>query len=291
MQKSISDELFNSLKENLSKSWIKNDKNKFNSSSVAITSSNKYFSGLVESQTNLLDITSEHASLVLAISNKDAFVNSVISLVSGEFILNPLIVKILCDHVRRTGVKLSYSVFDLYKNNLFYCEDIMELYYKPPVDVLEKIKDWKFRNNFIYYDLTKDLAKQLKECALLGTETHFSSSSKSLYGASILVGNKIYFAGVHSSFGKRLNLHAEMSVFLSALSDGNTSIEALGIVSTKFKNDIAHVCGCCRQFLSEIQNKNGISIEVYCFSYETENVFKIKLEDYFPYAWDHKFTH
>src|SRR3989344_2639426 len=244
MQKSISDELFNSLKENLSKSWIKNDKNKFNSSSVAITSSNKYFSGLVESQTNLLDITSEHASLVLAISNKDAFVNSVISLVSGEFILNPLIVKILCDHVRRTGVNFSYS------------------------------------------DLTKDLAKQLKECALLGTETHFSSSSKSLYGASILVGNKIYFAGVHSSFDKRLNLHAEMSVFLSALSDGNTSIEALGIVSTKFKNDIAHVCGCCRQFLSEIQNKNGISIEVYCFSYETENVFKIKLEDYFPYAWE-----
>ncbi len=287
IQKSISTSLLEQLKLTLDKSWLKSQKSSYNSSSVAITSNNNYFSGLLESTTHLLDITSEHATLALAISHKDPYVKQIITLMqTEEFVLNPLVIKILVDHVRRTGTSISYSVFDLNGNNLFHCDDVRTLYYTPQVELLEKVQSWEFQPNFIYFDKSRDIDSQLKECALKGTETHFSSGTKSLYGASVFSGDKIYFAGVHSSYDRRLNLHAEMVAFISALSDGNKEISAVGLISTKFIDEVPHVCGCCRQFLSEIQLKNNKEINIYSFSFDGNKTFKISLKDYLPYMWD-----
>lgn len=287
-QKSIDPILFEKLKKTLERSFLKRDKTSFNTSSVSITNNNKYFSGLMESRTHILDIPSEHGTIVIAISNKDPHVKQIITLVDGEFDLNPLVIKLLCDHVKRTGTNISYSVFNLEGKNIFHCEDVMNLFYKPEIKVLEKIKSWQPRNNFVHVDNSKDIDEQLRECALKGTETHFSAGTKSLYGASVLAGNKIYFGGVHSSFDKRLSLHSEMVAVLSAIMDGNDKISKIGLISTKFVEDLPTVCGCCRQFLSEIQIKLGLDINISCFSFDGKKKLNTSLNEQLPNAWHSK---
>lgn len=272
-------------KETLGKSWLKRDETDFNSASVAVTENALHASGLFESRTHLLDISSEHAALALAINRKDPHVTKIISVVQGKFTPNPIVLKVLADHYRRTGTDMRYEVYDPLGKLIFEQASAHETYYKPEIEVLEKIKSWNPRENFTEYTLTEPLEPQLKRAALLGMQTHFSSTSKTTYGAAVRAGNKIYFGGVHSSFDKRLNLHAEMVAAISAISDVNRKITDVAIMSNKFTDEVAHMCGCCRQFFSEIQEKNKTPITVHAFSYNGKESEKFSLSEYLPAKW------
>lgn len=272
----------NELKDGLKRSWLKKNKTSFNSCSVAVASKD-YYSGLMESKTHLLDISSEQAALVKAVSCMDPNVTEVVTLVDGEFHLNPIVMKVLCDHVRRTGVRMKYKVFNEHGARLVDM-DVMEWGYKPVVKVLDKISRWSVGDCKKKFE--SDLKKELFECAKLGMETHFSSSTKTCYGSAVLVDGWIYYGGVYSSFDKRMNLHSEMSAFINALSEGKFEVEAIGLVSTKFKESVPHMCGCCRQFYTEIMQRTKKDIMFYGFSLDGSKVFEKSLKEYLPDVWD-----
>ena len=278
-------EHFQKLKEALSRSWLKKEATNFNSASAAITPGSAYYSGILESKTHLLDITSESAALSLAMSHADPMVSEVITLVRGEFIPNPLVVKILADHARRTGLKIHYSVYDESMKLLFELKDASSTYYSPKTDRLERISGWKPRHNSVMLDLNRPVDEQLRECAKKGMETHFTSNTGSLYGSAVLAGNRIYFGGVYSSYEKRLNLHAEMAACIGAFADGNTAISKVAIISTKFNDSLPSVCGCCRQFLIEIQQKTGMPITLVMFTLDGSAQREVTLDDALPDAW------
>jgi len=271
------------LKKYLDRSWLKRDTSECNASSVAITSTNKYYSGLAESRTHLLDISSEQAALALAVAAKDAHVTEIVSMASSK-LLNPIVLKVLADHVRRTGTPMKYVVIDMEGNELKSI-NIQDLDYNPEVAVLEKIKTWQPEPNKKLLDKTRDLKEQLKECAEKGMLTHFSSSSKSCYGAAIIVDDTIYYGGVYSSFDHRMNLHAEMVAALSAFADGKKNISWIALMSTKFVEEAPQMCGCCRQFFSEIQEKTKTPINILTFSLDGKKVFKTTLTEYLPHLW------
>ncbi len=281
--KQISSELFSQLKETLKLSWFKRETTKFNSASAAITDSRVHFSGLMESRTHLLDITSEHGAVSLAVSRKDPYIKAIITIIDGEFEENPLIFKILGDHSRRTGVPIKYSVFDVNGKQVLNL-DVSEKY-KPSPKPLDKIKTWTPQHNFISLDSSQDTITQLRNAALLGMETHFSSDTKTSYGSAVLANGKFYFGGVYSSFDHRLNLHSEMVASLGAIMDGNREIEMVGIISNKFVDSLPHMCGCCRQFFSEIQEKNKKPITLIVFSFDGKQIFQTTLDEYFPSSW------
>jgi cytidine deaminase len=279
-------ELIEKLNGYLKMSWLKRDTTKFNSASVAITADNAYFSGLMESRTHLLDVTSEQAVLVNAVASKDPHVMQVVTLVDGESALNPIVMKVLADHVRRTGTAMAYKIYSMNGELQYACDNVLSTYYKPAVSVLEKIKDWKPRANKVSLDNDADVKKQLRASAIRGMRTHFSAGTKTCYGAAVVAGGQVYFGGVYSSFDRRMNLHAEMVAALSAFADGKKQITHVGLVSNKFVEDVPHMCGCCRQFFSEVQDKTKKPITFYGFSFNGEKTFKTPLSDYLPNVWD-----
>ena len=289
------DQRFIRLRKQLEKSWLKKDNTQNNSASVALTKHGEYYSGMLESRTHLLDITSEHGALAIAVSAKDAEVYQIMTVVKRKsnetFCVNPLVVKILVDHVRRTGISLSYRVLDIDGEEIYYCKDVYQLGsqigYSPLISRLKKIKPWVVRRHKQVQEgsLEKEIEEQLWKCAILGTKTHFSAGTKTCYGSAVLANSIIYYGGVYSSFDHRLNLHSEMVASLSAIADGNREITHVAVVSNKFVEEPVSCCGCCRQFLSEIQEKTKVDITLLCFSYDGEKVLRVKLSDHLPSAW------
>ena len=280
------EEIHRSLVEQLSFSWLKRDTTAFNSASAAISDTGVHISGLLESRTHLLDITSEHAALALAVSRKDPKIREVISVIDGLFELNPLVVKILVDHARRSGTRISYRVLDKGGKQLYTCPDIASLYYAPPPSIVGKISTWSHQQNWMSIDYSQDLSKQLRTAAIKGMETHFSANTKTSYGAAVVAEGRVYFAGVYSSFDKRMNLHAEMVAALSAIADGHRKISHVAVISDKAVDELPHLCGCCRQFLIEIEQKTKIPINVSVFSIDGKLSFASSLTEYLPHAWD-----
>ncbi len=282
---SITPELRERLTKQLAQSWLKRETAKKNTASVAIAT-HEHYSGLLESRTHLLDITSEHAALAQAVSCKDPHVNKLITLVQGSYLPNPVVLKILADHSRRTGTIMSYSVFDMQRKEIFHMANVLETYYQPPIERLEKIKDWTYALNQIPLDSSQPVDEQLRIAAVKGTETHFSADSKTVYGCAVLTDGTIFYGGVYSSYDHRLNLHAEMVAALSAIASDKKNITQLCIVSNKFVHEVPHVCGCCRQFLAEISAKNNTPITILSYSWDGTQKFTIPLTTYLPYAFD-----
>ncbi len=288
-KQSFNDEIYQNLILYLKRSFLKGEKTKFNSSSVAITDEGYYYGGLIESKTNLLHMTSEQVSILNAVSCKDVGIKKIITIVDGEYVTDLIAIKIMLDYERRTGINISYEVFDIDGNKIYFCNNLSSAYhYNPEMKILEKTSLWKPSQNFIEVDSKKNIDDQMKEYAMIGTETHFNSDSGTLYGASALAGNKIYFGGVYSSFDKRLNVHSEMTAAILAIMDGNLEISKICLVSDKFVDKAPHMCGCCRQFFSEVQKKLGKKIEFISFSYDGLDKFNIMIDEYLPNVWDNK---
>lgn len=276
--------MFEKVKAALEKSWLKRETTECNTASLAITKKAIHASGLFESRTHLLDVASEHAALALAVSRKDPEVSKVITVASGPFLVSPIVMKVLGDHARRTGVPIEYQVLDIRGKVIYELNDVYR-YYAPPADVLPQIKGWSFQHNDVEFNSKKDARVQLREAALKGMETHFSAGTNSRYGAAVRAGNKIYFGGVYSSYDHRMNLHAEMVAAIAAIADNNRAIEEVAIISNKFVDEVPHMCGCCRQFFAEIEEKTGKSISVVAFSFDGEKTFEVNLGDYLPSSW------
>jgi len=283
-------EMFKKAKAASKLSWLKRDTTKFNTGSVAITKNGVHISGLMESRTNLLDITSEQATIALSVSKKDPHINEIVTVVEyepgTEFLVSPIVIKILADHTRRTGTVINYTIFDKEGETLFTTSDASKVYniYVPPILPLDKIKDWVPQANS-HKITSEDKVLQLRNAALKGMETHFSADSKTSYGSAVIANGKLYFGGVYSSFDHRMNLHSEMVAALAAIMDGSRDIETVSIISNKFIDELPHMCGCCRQFFSEIQEKTKREIEVFVFSFDGKQVFRTKLNEYFPSSW------
>tara|TARA_Y100000310_G_C20629128_1_gene787619 strand:- start:717 stop:1550 length:834 start_codon:yes stop_codon:yes gene_type:complete len=257
------------LQKGLERSFVNKEKTGFRTSSIAIASK-EYLGVAFDSQTHLLYVPPEQASLAIAVANKDPFVHTIITLFEGEYEVNPLISKILNDHMKRTGKTIHYYVFNNQGEVLH--EEITET----KVELLEKCKEWEVTSNV-------SSSENLLEEAKKGAETHFTSSSTSLYGAVVLA-NKTYYAGVYSAFDRRLGLHAEMVAVLSALAAGDKNIKRVAVVSTKFKEEPTHCCGCCRQFLAEIQKETNVPIEINAFSWNGKEE-TLLLDEYLPHSW------
>ena len=285
IQKSFDEQVHRQLINHLERSWRKEGSTSLNTSSVAITKTGKYYSGLLESQTHLLDITSESAALALAVANKDPLVEEVITVVDGLFELNPLVIKMLIDHGARTGKKIAYQVFDTSGNNVFNQSKVVYQGYNPEGREIQKVKEWIPETNGFTLDMKKSINEQLFVGAIKGCETHFSSGTKSLYGAAVVAAGKMYWAGAYSMFDKRLMLHAEMVAALTAFADGKRDISHVGAISSKCETVPVEMCGCCRQFFVEIQQQTNQPIKVISFSYDGKKVKERMLSEYLPDPW------
>lgn len=242
----------------------------------------------MESRTHLLDIPSELGALVQATIQFDPQVKEIHTLYAGKepFQVNPLMVKVLGDHARRTGTPIQYRVVDAEGTHLYEGDPAREYRYAPTPTLLDKISNWKPTLNKIPVNHAQPIQEQLHAAALQGMRSHFSTSNGATeYGAAIQAGDVIYTGGVYGSFDHRLNVHAEMAAALSAMMDGNSNISRVALVSTKFTQEPCHMCGCCRQFFSEIQEKTKQTIEVFAFTLAGGAPLSISLKDYLPYAW------
>lgn len=283
---SIDSATLESLRTYLGRSFLKKQSTACNTASLAQTKNHSYFSGLMESRTHLLDIPSELGALVVATMNQDVHVTEVTTLVTGPFTLNPLVIKILADHVRRTGTSLTYRVIDEKGKLVHSSNPSVDYFYTPDPCPLTKILEWVPRVNRVLIRPEKPFPSQLREAVLNGLDCHFGTSdSATRYGAAVRAGNYLYFAGVYSSFDHRLNVHAEMAAALCAMMDTKEPVSWVGLASTKFMDTPCHMCGCCCQFFFEIQTKTNQPIQIAAFSLNQSEPQVISLHDYLPYAW------
>lgn len=285
------------LKQNLDLCILKTtDPNR--SVSIAYSMSGKeYVAGRVGSDTKLLDIPSEQAALILSVQNQDYRVNKILTLAENAnegFFVSPLVLKIIIDHGVRTGTAIEYTVIDLNENVLFHFDDVSQAmpFYKPALGQLSKTKGESAvgPNKIILNSNSEnDHIRLLKEYASWGIERSFPAyDSASGYGTAVIAkDNTLYFSGQYSGAGSS-SVHSEMSAVISALMDSNTEITHLGVVSTKFADAPCDMCGCCRQFLSEIMDRFKLDIEIYCFAKDTDEYRKYKISEYLPGQWTSK---
>jgi cytidine deaminase len=298
------------LKKSLELAVVKKP-DSFRSSSIAFSKSGEVYSaGNIESDTHLLNISSEQATLALSTANNDYGVYKIQSLYekpNKNAVLSPIIAKIIIDHQIRTDQKIEYEIFDSESKNIFQTKDLTKNlpFYNPenvPLQIVnKKISSSKNKTAF---PKKGNFEKNLKEFSLKGLLRNFPTyDSASGYGSAVFCKDgSVYFAGQYSSFDHRMNIHSEMNAIISALMDRNNTkstngvtnttnikeITHIGIVSTKFPNTPCNSCGCCRQFISEINAKFNLNIEIICFAKKTEQFEKHFIKDYLPNAWTNK---
>lgn len=256
---------------------------------ITSSSGHSYFSGKIESDNHLLDISSEQAALIQAVHHNDFNIEHVITLVENETgVASPLVLKILADFSVRIKKSLSYSILDTSGKTIFETKDVInELsFYNPPSIQVDSLSKRVYTSNKIKGCTPDDL----ETYARIGIERNFPTyDSASGYGVSLLTSDgTIYFGGQYSSFEKRTNLHAEMSVITSALMDGSRSFTHLGLISSKHKDEPCTLCGCCRQFIAELEHKLDLQLQILCFASEKDIRITYTIDELLPYQWSSK---
>lgn len=296
IKKFINMDSLKDLKEALDLCILKKAGNKRSASIVFSSSGNKYKSGILESDTHLLDIQPEQIALMLSVHNNDFGVNKIITMLESpniNVIVSPITAKIIIDHSVRTGKKIEYTVIDFDGEILFEIDDIRKIFdfYKPSDNILDKATDvLNLESNKAQILKGEDVKEVLKRFALKGVVKNFpTSNSASGYGSAVLTeGNDLYFGGQYSSFEKRTGLHSEMAVVAGALMDGNSKITHIGLVSSKYADEPCNMCGFCRQFLSEMINKFNLEVEIYLFAKNNDNYKQYSIREYLPGQWSSK---
>ncbi len=267
-----------------------------NAASVAISKSGKtYCGGKAESDTNLLDITSEQTALLLAAQYRDFQINEVITLVdSTKPIISPIALKVMADFANRTGTKIAYSVLNAEGTTIFKTKNVLDAipFYQPePSDlILKKVVP---KANWVKLSTRADdteIAKTLKQHALKGLELAFTTyQGASSYGAAVLTeSGRIFYSGQYSSPDKRLMVHAEMAAILAALMAKEEKLTHLAVVSDKFENEPCQTCGPCRQFITELSKRYGWKLQVYCFAKKLPVYNTYSIETLLPNSWSSK---
>jgi cytidine deaminase len=265
------------------------------SSSVAYSKSGKKYRGAsVGSDTNLLNVSSEQSALLMAVAHSDYNVEKIVTLVEKNdgFMVNPFTVKTIIDFCVRTGSEIKYRVIDINGKEIFTAEKITEMipFYHPAQNILEKVKGAVLSESKAALEAGVPIPDQLKKHAIDGLSKCFHTyNNASAYSTAVLTEDgTIYYSGQYSSFEKRGGIHSEMAAPILALMDGKTKITALGLVSTKFTDVPCEICGCCRQFLSEITSKYGLNINLYCFAKDTDELKQYTLGELLPNQWSSK---
>jgi cytidine deaminase len=264
-------------------------------SSIAYSQSGEqYTAGLVESDTNLMNIPSEHTALAFSILSNDYRVNKVVTLAElpkKNEAASPIVLKILADYAARSKTTLEYSVIAPDGSTLFHVNDILTVFpfYRPDPIELERTSQ-KQTLNWKQAPKGADIPSILKEYAIKGLAKNFPLYNfASGYGTAVLTkSGKIYFGGQYSSPDKRLALHSEMTVLLSALMNNERNITHLGLVSTKYTDEPCNMCGICRQFVSEMESRFGFKLTIMCFAKESETFSEHTTSDYLPSTWTSK---
>lgn len=268
-------------------------------SSIAISKSGKhYIAGRIASDTKLLDISSEQAVLTLSAQSNDFEVYKIVTLMENpdkKSAVSPAVIKILIDHSIRTGIPIEYKIINLKNETISHFENITNVFsfYNPsPVKLVKVEANMPVSENKIILQ-SKSIDEYpllLKQYAIQGIERNFPTyDSASGYGAAIVAkNNTLYFGGQYSGFDNNAGLHAEMAVILRALMDRNSDITHLGVVSTKYPDVPCTMCGCCRQFVSEISTRFNLDIGIFYYA-KDNNVYTFqKIKDYLPGAWTSK---
>lgn len=247
-----------------------------NSVTLIRTDDKVYYSGKIGSKSHLLTIPSELGALVQATSHGDPKVKEVITFTNGNY-FHKYIEQLLEAHAQRVGKSIQFRVY--YTNGNLLLDKKIEA----PTQSLSFWKKWKIRDNT---SSAEGSAREMYERALTGMKTHFGTSEQfSQYGACVQAGDKLYWTGAYSSPDERLGLHAEMGAAVLALMDGQTRIEEVALVSSKFDSTPTPMCGCCRQFFSEIAELQGAEIKVHSFSRDGEKRRETTIQDLLPHAW------
>lgn len=125
-----------------------------------------------------------------------------------------------------------------------------------------------------YSNLIQEAKKAMKRS--------YSPYSNFAVGAALLASDGKIYKGCNienASYGA--TNCAERTAIFSAIADGNTSFEAIAIVSSS--GDYTYPCGICRQVISELM-PNGKLI----FSNENEEYQILTLDDIMPYSFTKK---
>ena len=268
---------------------------KGHTSSIAYSKSGKHYTaGSIASDTHLLDISSEQAVLAIAVHNNDFLIEKVITLNNNpdtRALISPLVLKLLIDFHARTGEKIDYTVVNSSGEILVEIKDVATtmVHYKPAPSILKKTERSSPSPNFITVDKMEPL-KFLKQYAVEGVARNFPTyDSASSYGASVISKDgTLYFGGQYSSFERRTGLHAEMAVVTSALMNGKRNITHIGLVSSKFVDAPCELCGCCRQFLSELAQKFSWNLEIITFAKDTDEYKTYTIDELLPNSWSSK---
>ncbi|MFA6551874.1 MAG: ASCH domain-containing protein [Candidatus Paceibacterota bacterium] len=267
------------------------------SASIAYSKSGQiYAAGSVDSDTHLLNISSEQAVLALSASANDYEVykiESVYEKPDKNAPLSPIIAKIIVDHQIRTGQEIEYEIFDTKGEKIFSEKNLANIlpFYNPSDVKLDRTSQkTPPSKNKALFPKKGNFEKNLKDFALKGFERNFPTyDSASGYGSAVLTKDgSVYIAGQYSSFEHRMNIHSEMNAIISALMDKNFEITHLGLVSTKFLDCPCNSCGACRQFISEINAKFNLNIEIVTFSKDTDQFEKHFIKEYLPEAWGNR---
>lgn len=268
-------------------------------SSIAYSHSGQhYIAGKIASDTKLLDIASEQGVLALCAQQNDFGVYKIVTLMENpdkKSSVSPAVIKILIDHSIRTGIPIEYKIINLKNETISHFENITNVFsfYNPSSVKLAKVEaNMPVSENKIILQ-SKSIDEYpllLKQYAIQGIERNFPThDSASGYGAAIVAkNNTLYFGGQYSGFDNNTGLHAEMAVILRALMDKNSEITHLGVVSTKYPDVPCTMCGCCRQYVSEISSRFNLDIGIFYYA-KDNNVYTFqKIKDYLPGAWTSK---
>ena len=260
--------------------------------SVAISQSSTYYAGSVASDTHLLDIPSEQLALTSASHNNDFKIEGVLTLSEESApVVSPIVLKIIADHATRIGRPIGYCLLNEEREVVFQTEDVNSVlpFYASPLAPLTVINDRRLSPSPVPFKGSDELFL-LKRHTLEGIKRNFpTSDSASGYGAAVLTeGGMVYFGGQYSSPDKRLGVHAEMGVISRALMEEGARIKAIGVASSKYEEEPCQMCGCCRQFLSEVCERYSIDPTIFCFAASTDAVAIYKIKDLLPNRWTSK---
>lgn len=282
------------LKETLNKSLSKKNK----SASIAHSkSSETYTAGSVESDTHLLNYSSEQVALMLSTLSNDYKVNKVVTLFESEddmekISVSPITLKALIDHQIRTGEIISYEIINLAGEKIFSIENVSDALplYKPELNILEKTKSIPIESYKIKLTDLNSIPSILKKYAVKAVAKNFPTADVATgYGTAVLTKDgTLYFGGQYSSFDHRIGFHSEVNTLLAAIMDGNKEISHLGVVSTKHTDKACNCCGICRQFIAEISSKLSLNIEIYTFALDNDTYSQHTIENYLPDQWTNK---
>ena len=254
--------------------------------SWARTATENYFSARVGSTTHLSTISSELGALVQATSQRDPRIIEVNTIVNGDFFPENA-VRLIGSHAARTGNTIDYHIFNPEKNILF--SKTITPVNNPIQQRLHFFSEWKHEKNVHAHNDTP-IESQARAFASNGMFCHFGSKERfSTYGAAVLADGNWYSAGAYGcpDYVHGINgIHAEAAAAVCAMMDGHPRIEAVGLISSKFKEAPVTMCGNCRQFFAEIQQAHRNKIEVFSFALAHQQPLRLSIDELLPHAWN-----